>query len=198
MFGMFPVKLSLLILSILFAPLLCRAQNEWGELKGVVKYTTANGQRANDGGAEIIIYLIDSVKFPADRYRKQREEDSLVNNSFLAEIYYEEWAHTPVGKVQKKMVRNLKSLNAWPEEKLHELDDLAASVIKAREARLCARATTDQNGNYSAKLHVGYYGLIFRSRHLHTRTKSEMNGNIMLDDAVIRPGQLTTKNEDML
>ena len=193
-----PVRLSLLIVAIIITPLLGTAQNTQGELKGAVKYKTANGSLQADAGAEVIIYLIDSVRSTTDKYYKQRDEDSILNNSFLATIYYEEWEHTPVHKAQKEMARKLKALDAYPEEKLHDLDNLAASIIKDRERRQSAKTIVDKNGNYSVKLYPGYYGIIFRSRHLRSRSKTENNGNIMLDNVLIKPGAITGKNEEML
>lgn len=182
---------------VIITPLLCAAQSEWGELKGVVTYKTDYGSPA-DTGAEVIVYFIDSVKFSTGKYHKERIEDSLINNSLLATIYYAEWEHTPIGRVQREMVRKLKSLNAYPEEKLRELDDLAAIIIRERENRQCAKTTVDEKGNYSVKLHSGYYGIIFRSTHLNSNSKTETNGDIMLDNALIKQGGITDKSEEML
>jgi hypothetical protein len=179
-------------------PFLCIAQNGTGELKGTVRYPAANGQRACDVGAEVIIYLIDSTRPSPEKYRKQHEEDSILNNSFLATIYYSEWEHTPIHKTQKEMARKLKALDAYPEEKLNDLDNLAATIIKGRENKQCAKTTIDNNCNYSVKLHAGYYGIIFRSRHLHSHSKTESSGDIKLDAVWIKPGETTSKNEEML
>ena len=191
------MKLYLLVITIIITLLLSAAQSEWGELKGVVTYKTDYGS-STDAGAEVIVYFIDSVKFPTDKYHKERGEDSLINNSLLATIYYAEWKHTPIGRVQREMIRKLKGLNAYPEEKLMELDDLAAKIISERENRHCAKTTVDGKGNYSVKLHSGYYGIIFRSKHLHNNSKAETNGDIMLDNALIKPGGITKINEEML
>ena len=191
------MKLYLLIITIIITPLFCAAQSDMGELKGVVTFNTDNGRQLADAGAEVIIYLIDSVKTP-DKYKAHHAEDSMINNSFLATIYYEEYAHTPIGKTQKHMIRKLKALDAYPEEDLHELDNMAAEKIRTRESKQCARIITDKSGAYSVMLHVGYYGIIFRSRHLHSRTKAEGNGNILLDEIVVQPRTTITKNEVML
>lgn len=192
------LKPYFLFILMITAPLLGIAQNGMGELKGAVKYTVENGQRASDIGAEVIIYLIDPALPSPEKYRKHHDEDSMLNNSFLATIYYAEWEHTPIRKTQKQMERKLKALDAYPEEKLNEQDNLAATIIRDRENKQCAKTTVDNNGNYSLKLHPGYYGIIFRSRHLHSPSNTERTGDIKLDTVWIKPGETATKNEEML
>jgi hypothetical protein len=191
-------RLFLFISAFFVAPILCSAQVQWGEFKGVVTYESEDGRKLPDTGTEVNIYLIDTVRPSAEKHLKLHIEDSLINNSFMATIYYEEFAHTPIGRTQKDMIRKLKALNAYPDEKRLELDSFAANVINERESKICSFATVDKRGNYSFILPPGYYGVIFRSGHLSSNTKTEGNGNIRLEDIWIKKGATVIKNIEML
>jgi len=193
------VKALYIFLAILFLyPMLCTAQQEWGGLKGIITYRSDNSALHADAGAEVIVYYIDSVKGVDSIYRAHRIEDSIINSSCLATIYYDIWEHTPIKRSQKEMIRKLRKLNAYPKDKLDELDRMAAAIVRRRERFPLAKAVADNHGNYYIKLRPGYYGVIVRSAHLHGHTETERNGNILLDIVEIKKGQIIARNHEML
>lgn len=189
------MRLYVFIAAIIITPFHSAAQT--GELKGTVTFKLNSGAERPDAGADVIVYYIDSVKTTA-QYVRIRAEDSLINNSFLATIYYDEFIHTPTGKTQKEMIRKMKSLDAYPEQKLHDLDEVATAIIRGREVKQSAKAAADENGHYLLKLPAGFYGIIYRSKHLRSHSRAEHLGNIMLDNVEIKSGASVTKNGQML
>ncbi len=175
------------------------AQGEWGTVKGGITFASDEGRLRGDMGAEMIFYLIDSVMQPgSDAFNRHRAEDSIVNNAIKATSYYELWEHSPIGKTQRQMVKKLKNMDAWPVEKVRELDTRAAAIIADRERRQYAKAVAEGTGHYTVKLKPGYYGIVARSRHLRTHWRVEYRGKLLLDKVYIKAGQVITINEEIL
>jgi len=196
------IKMSLrsfLLLLMLAGAVRGMAQGEWGTIKGGITFATDDGHLRGDMGAEIILFYIDSVMQPgSDAFSRHRAEDSIVNSAITATGYYELWEHSPIGKTQKQMVKKLKKMDAWPVERVRELDTKAAAIIADRERKQYAKAVAEGTGHYTIKLKPGYYGIIARSRHLRTHWRVEYRGKIILDKAYIKAGQVMTINEEIL
>src|SRR6187399_1127658 len=101
-------RLFLLIITV-FASVPCMAQSKWGELTGIVIYRGDDGVARADGGAELVVWYIDSVKSPAlsDLYHK---EDSIVSNARGAALYYDLYTHTPITRTRRQMLKKLEQL----------------------------------------------------------------------------------------
>jgi len=160
---------------------------EKGELKGVVTYFFNNNYGDKpDIGAEVWIYKIID------------DEDEKKLNDFLklelASTIRERQINNPDESID---TNELKKLDAYPYKKFSELSLRVSKMIidiEYRENRL--NITVDGNGNYSAKLEPGKYGIIARSNHeINNHMNTLMNEPKMLPDVVdIKPNETVDKS----